>query len=423
MKPSSRIKKPAFRHSLQTLAAISIFTLITPQVTAAEPTNSMGWIRQQIERLPDLQAAREKRNATLSQANALTQPLYNPELGAGYEQEGSAENYQLTLSQKIDWWDQRGKQSEQAELLRVKAEQEYRLNYQQTLSSTFQALVNWQASRERYQLAMEQERQLDQLINLVQDRQQSGDLGQIDVELTLLSLSQTLADTAEAVAAYQSSENEVRRWLPNWQANRSLLNKQFWQRLSQLLQSSSDKKPEQFLNTLPELRIAKAEWEIQRATAEQLQLSNKPEPSIAINAGRNGEDDVIGLNLSIPLNIRNGYQDVNQAALQQTFAAEARYLAINRELRYQLDSSRALAEQYRRQKQRWQTIMQSSQANSGELLRRQWQTGDLGTSQYLQALKQRNEGINAGITLTHESRLAMITWLYSSGQINQVFNF
>ena len=241
--------------------------------------------------------------------------------------------------------------------------------------------------------------------------------------MTLLSLSQTLADTAEAVAAYQSSENEVRRWLPNWQANRSLLNKQFWQRLSQLLQSSSDKKPDQFLNTLPELRIAKAEWEIQRAAAEQLQLSNKPEPSIAINAGRNGEDDVIGLNLSIPLNIRNGYQDVNQAALQQTFAAEARYLAINRELRYQLDSSRALAEQYGRQKQRWQTIMQSSQANSGELLRRQWQTGDLGTSQYLQALKQRNEGINAGITLTHESRLAMITWLYSSGQINQVFNF
>ena len=67
--------------------------------------------------------------------------------------------------------------------------------------------------------------------------------------------------------------------------------------------------------------------------------------------------------------------------------------------------------------------MQDSQSNSGELLKRQWKTGDLSTSQYLQALKQRIEGIQAGIVLDEESKLASINWLYNSGQINRIFNF
>lgn len=411
------------RPTVRLLAIASVMAVFVPTAQAQQSSgNNMHWLRQQIEVLPEIHAAQQKRDASLSQADSYSRALYNPELGTGYEREGEQDNYQVSISQKIDWWDQKGSREQQAQFLRIQAEQDYRFTYQTILKNALLAFVNWQAAKQRYELALDQEQQLDQLIKLVKSRSANGDLGQIDVELTLLSLSQTLADTAQAVAAYHSAENRVRQWMPNWQPTTPVLNAAFWSNTQQFLttDTSSDK---ELLQALPELRIAKAEWKIQQAQAETVRRGNKAEPTIGITAGQNGNTDVVGLNLSIPLNIRNNYSAVNQAALQGAYAAESEYLAKHRQLSYQLDSSRALATQYNLQQQRWKKLMQDSQSNSGELLKRQWKTGDLGTSQYLQALRQRIEGIQAGITLDEESKLASINWLYTSGQIHRIFSF
>ncbi|MBL4799549.1 MAG: TolC family protein [Oleispira sp.] len=428
-------KKPAVR----LFAFASIITVLIPVAQAqtsapAQAGSNMSWLYQQIEALPDIRAAQQQRDASLSQANSYSQALYNPELGASYERESdkisgqnsAQNNYQVSISQKIDWWDQKESREQQAGFLRIQAEQDYRRSYQNTLKNALQAFINWQAAKQRYELALDQEKQLDQLITLVKNRLNSGDLGQIDVELTLLSLSKTFADTAQAVAAYQSSENLVRQWLPSWQPTTPVLSPIFWNNTQQFLltdNAASGKTDEALLLALPDLRVAKAEWKIQQAKAETVRRSNKAEPTIGITAGKDGSAEIIGLNLSIPLNIRNNYSAINQSALQNSYAAESQYLAKYRQLSYQLDSSRALATQYNKHQQRWKMLMQDSQSNSGELLKRQWKTGDLSTSQYLQALKQRIEGIQAGIVLDEESKLASINWLYNSGQINRIFNF
>lgn len=415
------------RPTVRLLAIASVMAVFVPTAQAQQSSgNNMHWLRQQIEVLPEIHAAQQKRDASLSQADSYSRALYNPELGTGYEREGEQDNYQVSISQKIDWWDQKGSREQQAQFLRIQAEQDYRFNYQTILKNALLAFVNWQAAKQRYELALDQEQQLDQLIKLVKSRSANGDLGQIDVELTLLSLSQTLADTAQAVAAYHSAENRVRQWMPNWQPTTPVLNAAFWSNTQQFLTtdtSNPQQSDKELLQALPELRIAKAEWKIQQAQAETVRRGNKAEPTIGITAGQNGNTDVVGLNLSIPLNIRNNYSAVNQAALQGAYAAESEYLAKHRQLSYQLDSSRALATQYNLQQQRWKKLMQDSQSNSGELLKRQWKTGDLGTSQYLQALRQRIEGIQAGITLDEESKLASINWLYTSGQIHRIFSF
>lgn len=415
------------RPTVRLLAIASVMAVFVPTAQAQQSSgNNMHWLRQQIEVLPEIHAAQQKRDASLSQADSYSRALYNPELGTGYEREGEQDNYQVSISQKIDWWDQKGSREQQAQFLRIQAEQDYRFNYQTILKNALLAFVNWQAAKQRYELALDQEQQLDQLIKLVKSRSANGDLGQIDVELTLLSLSQTLADTAQAVAAYHSAENRVRQWMPNWQPTTPVLNAAFWSNTQQFLTtdtSNPQQSDKELLQALPELRIAKAEWKIQQAKAETVRRSNKVEPTIGITAGKNGSTEIVGLNLSIPLNIRNNYSSVNQSALQSSYAAESQYLAKYRQLSYQLDSSRALATQYNKHQQRWKTLMQDSQSNSGELLKRQWKTGDLSTSQYLQALKQRIEGIQAGIVLDEESKLASINWLYNSGQINRIFNF
>ena len=288
------------RPTVRLLAIASVMAVFVPTAQAQQSSgNNMHWLRQQIEVLPEIHAAQQKRDASLSQADSYSRALYNPELGTGYEREGEQDNYQVSISQKIDWWDQKGSREQQAQFLRIQAEQDYRFNYQTILKNALLAFVNWQAAKQRYELALDQEQQLDQLIKLVKSRSANGDLGQIDVELTLLSLSQTLADTAQAVAAYHSAENRVRQWMPNWQPTTPVLNAAFWSNTQQFLttDTSSDK---ELLQALPELRIAKAEWKIQQAQAETVRRGNKAEPTIGITAGQNGNTDVVGLNLSIP---------------------------------------------------------------------------------------------------------------------------
>ena len=138
------------------------------------PQSSLAWLRQQLDTLPDSLAARQQRDAQIAAAEAAQQPLYNPQLSGSYEQEGDDENLQLGVSQTIDWWDQRGALSRQAQWQRQQAEQQYQLKRQRMLSQALQALVNWHNSQRRYQLARQQEQQLDQLASLTEQRLNTG---------------------------------------------------------------------------------------------------------------------------------------------------------------------------------------------------------------------------------------------------------
>ena len=57
--------------------------------------------------------------------------------------------------------------------------------------------------------------------------------------------------------------------------------------------------------------------------------------------------------------------------------------------------------------------------HSGDLLHKQWQSGDISTTEYLLALQQRAEGLNAGIELQSQYQLSQIDWLLQVGQVHQ----
>ena len=409
------------RPTVRLLAIASVMAVFVPTAQAQQSSgNNMHWLRQQIEVLPEIHAAQQKRDASLSQADSYSRALYNPELGTGYEREGEQDNYQVSISQKIDWWDQKGSREQQAQFLRIQAEQDYRFNYQTILKNALLAFVNWQAAKQRYELALDQEQQLDQLIKLVKSRSANGDLGQIDVELTLLSLSQTLADTAQAVAAYHSAENRVRQWMPNWQPTTPVLNAAFWSNTQQFLTtdtSNPQQSDKELLQALPELRIAKAEWKIQQAQAETVRRGNKAEPTIGITAGQNGNTDVVGLNLSIPLNIRNNYSAETRSAERMALETEARFRAQYRKLRFDLKGAFGAWQSYNLQFTQWQSLVKGRIESSGDLLEKQWRSGDLSTTNYLIALNQRAESLLSGIELEKQTRIALKNLMLQSGRL------
>jgi len=73
----------------------------------AQSTDWQYWLSAQIQKHPDMIAAREQLLGNNAKADAIEQPLYNPELSSELERNGKQNNYQLGIRQTIDWWDRR----------------------------------------------------------------------------------------------------------------------------------------------------------------------------------------------------------------------------------------------------------------------------------------------------------------------------
>ena len=120
------------------------------------------------------------------------------------------------------------------------------------------------------------------------------------------------------------------------------------------------------------------------------------------------------------LHIYNDYSDQARAANQEAASAEALYRSVIRKQKFSLQASQAVFLEYQKKYQRWLDVMQGRAERISRLLAAQWQSGDISTSEYLLALQQRSEGLQAGIELRTEYQGAKIDWLLQTGEIDLV---
>lgn len=392
----------------------------------------LSWLLEQLQHHPQMIAAKAQLDAQLGFSLANRQALYNPELNSALEREGSNTNVSIGISQTLDWWDKKSNRESQSQFMQQVAQSQYQLSYQQQLAALLSTMVNWQASFANYQLARQQEQQLNQLIDLVKRGQETGDLGQIDVELSVLSLSASLAETTSAIADYKKAQSQLNQLLPNWTIDAGLI-RQALAQLQQLQQSPelarflkpnlSKRDLAALLSSQPQIQLAKARWQQQQQQALVASKSTKSDPTVGVNIGRNGDDSVVGVSLSMPLNLRNNYQAYSQAENQQSLALDAAYQALYQRQGFELSASQEVLNALSLQLKRWQNLMGQHSDSSKKLLQQQWRSGDLGTTQYLQALAQRREGLAAGISLQRSYRLAQVDWLNQSGLLNRLSQF
>jgi outer membrane protein TolC len=377
----------------------------------AKTTLSSVWLDQQINKHPDIVSARELMNAEFSKAQGSKLPLYNPELSTGYEREGDGNNFNIGISQTIDLWDKQAVNAAIGDTILTAASNKFTYAVAQKKSQALKALINWQLAMEKSLLAFEQEQQLEILLNIVTQRQQAGDLGQVDAELTFLNLSQLLNKTAQIQAQLTQAQADVNELLPDW-----LPDTQVYPELG--LGVTNLQVVEQWLMQHPQVLAAQALWQVQKNSAQYAMLETKADLTIGVNAGKNDDDNVVGITFSMPLNIRNDYQANANAKNQQAIAAEANYRSVIRKQKYLIQASTASLISNKKYLGRWQALMEGRGKHSAQLLQRQWQIGDLNTSDYLLALQQRAEGLYAGIELEARFKLSEVQWLLNVGQLN-----
>ena len=400
------------------LGMLGILNLPSAVSAASTPSSWEAWLSQQINQHPDVVAAKEKMYAALSLADGREMPLYNPELETEFDREGQSNNYRIGVKQTFDLWGKRDVRQRQASYSRELARQSFEFTVQKKTAEALLSLIEWQAANQQASLAREQEAQLSTLIELINIRQKTGDLGLLDAELAYLNLSKNLSTTAKNLAQLKQIEATLRQQLPQWSPESEQIPEQLW-----VTKNSLSESPNNVISSIkdyPTVRAAKAEWDGLRQSAELARLETKAEPTFGISAGRVETDgsNVIGLTMSIPLNVRNNFRYEALSANQQVLSAEARYQAVMRKQQFSIQSSQSVLQEYSQRYDRWQTIMKGRQERSKNLLDKQWQSGDMNTSAYLLALQQRAEGLAAGIELQMQFQLANIDWLLQAGRIN-----
>ena len=403
----------ASKHSPRALLGSVLLSI--PLFGQAETVNWTNWLTGQISKHPDVMAATEQAAARNQDAEASEQPLYNPELSVGADRNGSDNNFVAGLSQTIDWSDQQGALKDKAKLIRLSAEADLNEAVLAQTSESLFALVEWRAATRAEEIAESQQHRLDALLEQVEQRQQAGDLGSTDAELLFLSLSQQLSELAQAKAAVDQAQARVRELLPDWRPQDGGIPGHIWPALASRVDNDN-------LLDHPSIAAARARWQVLRSEAEVVSRRATASPTVGLSGGRDGGENLVGLTFSIPLNVRNNYRAEIEAANRRSLEAEARFQALYRK-HSMIWRAPSCLEAIRHPTRRWTELSQGRVQRSADLLEKQWQVGDLSTSEYLQALGQRAESLKTGIELEKQAQLGLIELLSQSGELITLFQY
>ncbi|AIY66123.1 TolC family protein [Pseudoalteromonas piratica] len=390
-----------------TLAVAVSFTSI-----AYSKQENVTWIDTQINKDPEVIEARELLKASDYRAKSLTQAVYNPDFEASFDKEGDFNNYSIGISQTIDLWDKRAINDSIGKIAFYASQQQLLDLLESKKANAIQAIVTWQAAKEASLLVIEREKQLKTLLNIVEEKLDAGILEPLDAELVYLNLSQVFIQIAEYQTALKTAEVKVRELLPDWTPE--LQNK-----LSFSIDIENYTFKKEWIEEHPTVLQAKALWHEQKLKAQLTSIEYKANPTIGISAGKNNDDNIVGLTFSMPMNIRNDYSDVMKAANLEAIAAEANFQSKYRRQSFEAQAKFESLITNKKYFEKWKNLMQNRLGNSLSLLNARWEAGDINTSDYLFTFSQRTEGLLSGIQLKKQFKLSEVSFIQSIGQISK----
>ena len=359
---------------------------------------------------PAAQAARADLERAEAEARATAQPLYNPEIELEYE-DATDVTRTVGLAQTLDWSGKR-RARDTASRDTIRAAQATLETTQQTLlGELLSGLSGIKISNQAARLARQRVHLLDEFLKLAERRFSAGDVGQTDVDLARLALSearmQAASINAEAAAAESSLATLVQQPAGGWPV------------LPLLPADVAAFKSDDILQQHPALRQAQAEASAARARVSVAERDRRPDPTLGLRGGKESEDTLVGVTVSIPLFIRNSFRAEVEAASADAMRAEQVYYNRLRRAKGELQSA---AQRYRLTRSAlsdWEQVGQRSLKGRVELLKRLWETGEISTTDYLVQLQQTLDTQASAVELRGAAWTAWIAWLTASGRTEQ----
>lgn len=364
-------------------------------------------VRDFLAQHPAAQAARADLERAEAEARATGQPLYNPEVEFEYE-DATDVTKTVGLVQTFDWnGKRRARDTASQDSLRA-AQAALAAARQAMLGELLGELSSSVTASEAARLSQHRVALLDEFLRLAKRRYAAGDVGQTDVDLARLAVSEARMQAASMMAEATATEARLAALVQPPVAG--------WPTLPVLPADLETFNTEELLKRHPVLRQSAAEASTAKASVAIAQRERRPDPTIGVRGGQEDEDTLVGVTVSIPLFVRNTFRAELDAANADAIRAEQVYFNRLRRAKGQLQ---AAAQRYRLTRSAlsdWEQSGQASLKGRVALLKRLWETGEISATDYLVQLQQTLDTQASAVELRGSAWQAWVAWLQASGQ-------
>ena len=407
-----------------TAICLAILSVVIPfnSLIAAEDTEKQlaqhegidlaAFVRDVVDATPTINAARAALDASAAYAAAASRPLYNPELELEAE-DASSKTRAIGLSQTIDWGGKRRARLTVAEAERRSVAAEYTAVRWQVTVDLLIALADHQTETERKTLAQDRVTAMQEFSAISLRRFNAGDISQIDMDLAVLAYSQARMQLATAAAGVAESKQAVSNLVIRAPENR-------WPIIGVELPpaAASSEAAQDLVMALPQVRAAQLLAEAAQARVLLRERERRVDPTLTLRAGEEDNERLIGVNVTIPLPVRNRFRYEVTAASAEHRQAKQVLSDVSRRAYTRLLGAQ---ERYRISLSAWQDWSETgdvSLQSQGNVLRRLWEAGEMSTTDYLVQLRQTLDTGESALELRRAMWRAWFEWMTASGQID-----
>ncbi len=419
MPPRHPKRRSVARVAVACLAAC----LLAATATAAEPSSSLqapapirsalqgAWQQHPTYRITEAQLA-----ASRARRDAAGQPIYNPELEANADDEGTDRTATLGLNLTLDLSGKRRVRLDAAQARVVQAEAQAELDRRAFAKTWLTSLADVRAAQQRVLIGERRLALVTRFAGLAEKQFAADDISGLDRDVALLARdeaeaeqSSLIAERADALSRFQGVGGT--------------------DALATDLSLPGDPTPAPValdpgaVQQTPEWRIASAAADAADREVLVARRNRVPDPTIGVRAGRidyDGlRDNVFGFSVSVPLFVRNSYRaevvaaDADAAAaLAETDRTRAELIADRQRI---VDSYRAARDAWTR----WKASRGTDVQRRADLLERMWREGELSTSDYLLQIRQTQDTALAGAELEARLWRGYVDYLAASGQLER----
>ncbi len=370
------------------------------------------FVQDVVEANPRVRAARAALEASGAFRDAASRPLYNPQLSLDAEN-AETDSRSVGISQTLDWSGKRKARAAVAESDWLVVEAEYLAARWAMTVELLDGLAQHQTGAERDALAQSRQQLMDEFVALAQRRFDAGDLAQVELDLARLALTDARIKRATAGAGLAEARQAVRNLTPRSATPQ-------WPALPGALPAlpSSAGDPQSLVLALPEVLAARRQVESADALVELRRRERRPDPTLSLAGGEEEGETLIGVNVTIPLFVRNRFSHEVSAAMAQRSRAQQLANDVMQRAYARLASASERYQLSRNAWADWASTGQASLTRHTEQLKRLWEAGELSTTDYLLQLTATLDVQESALNLREALWRAWFEWLWASGQVD-----
>ena len=381
------------------------------ELQIAEINDLANFVDGILSRHPVLRSAEAARDEALARERQAGRPIYNPELEVDYE-EAVDETYTVGLLQTIDWAGKKDAAYAVSASERYAADAVYVQKRNEIAADILQDLSDFWAAQAFHKLANTNKALMSDFARQAGMRFQAGDIMRVEYETAQLAYAEARMRLAEADAYTTAQANKL-------MAFGAPVDPIGWPAMPTELPEHvlSSREIRAMVETLPQVRAARARVEGAEAAIDLARAQKRPDPTIGIRAGEEDDESLVGVSFSIPLFVRNNFDDDVMAAISAKAKIEADADTVTRSARADLTVSLLRFSTMREAWVDWEEVSSVSLDTQSKVLTRLWEARELSMGEFLLQYRQTLEAQRTAVELRQTLWESWIDFIRQSNQI------